>query len=180
MSTEVISAIRAAPGRWARVNKSDLIITALLLVVFLAAMTMATEWKPLAAYFPLGVSALGAAASATFLVRVLFFPRSAEAPKTNIPEEARSMADQEYEFFRSLTTRDWIVAVAWLGGFYVALAVAGIYVAMAVFTVAYLKLQASRSWFFAIVYAALLAGITFLIFSTLLKLPLPGGLLGLT
>ena len=180
MSTQAISTVEEIPGRWARVNKSDLVITVLLLVVFLGGLVLAAQWPPLAAYFPLGVSAIGAIASATFLVRVLFFPRTPQAPKTNIPDEARPIVDQEHDFLRSLTSRDWFVGVAWLGGFYLALAIVGIYLALVAFTVAYLKIQANRSWLFAIVYSALLTGVIFLVFSILLRLPLPGGLLELT
>jgi len=177
MSTEAVHT--ANDSWWHRVNKSDLIITVLLLVMFAAAFLTAASWPALAAHFPLGVSGAGVLASAIFVVRVLFFPRKADAPKTNIPDAAKPMADQEYEFFRSLTLKDWANAIGWLGGFFVFLAVFGIYVAMIVFTVAYLRFQADKSWWFTAIYTAALAGTIYITFEVVLKLPLPGGLFGL-
>ncbi|WP_077488172.1 tripartite tricarboxylate transporter TctB family protein [Sinomonas mesophila] len=181
MSIDTIRPVHGEEGgsRRRRVNKPDLIITSVLLVVFVAAYLMATGWKELAAYFPLGVSGAGAIASASFLVRVLFFPPKPDAPKTDVPESAKSMAEQEYEFFKNLTSRDWISSICWLGGFFIALAIFGIYVAMAAFTVAYLRFQADKSWLFAAIYAVVLGGVIYGAFEIILKLPLPGGLLGL-
>ncbi|WP_206477124.1 tripartite tricarboxylate transporter TctB family protein [Microbacterium sp. KRD172] len=181
MSTEAFFSPTAAEhvSWWKRVNKSDMIITAVLLGLFVMAFSMALGFPALAGYFPLGVSAAGAIASLCFLIRVLFFPRTPDAPKTNIPEVAKSMSEQEYEFFKSLTGRDWLSSLGWLGGFFIGLAVFGIYVALVVFTVGYLKFQAEKSWWFAAIYAACLTGLVFVAFEIALKLPLPGGLLGL-
>lgn len=96
-----------------------------------------------------------------------------------MPEVAKSVAEQEYEFFKNLTVRDWITSIGWLGGFFLTLAVFGIYVAMIGFTVGYLRFQTAKSWRFATIYATVLAGVIYGIFEIALKLPLPGGLLGL-
>jgi hypothetical protein len=61
----------------------------------------------------------------------------------------------------------------------VALSVFGIYLAMVAFTVGYLRFQTAKSWWFAAIYAALLGGVIYVVFAIALKLPLPGGLLGL-
>ncbi|GAB3267813.1 tripartite tricarboxylate transporter TctB family protein [Microbacterium lacusdiani] len=180
MSTEVIRTPEGEPAsRWSRINVSDLVITLVLLIVFAGAFAMATAWKPLAAYFPLGVSVAGMVATATFLVRVVFFPRKPDAPKANVPEAAKSMSEQEYEFFKSLTARDWLTSIGWLGGFFVALSILGIYIAIGGFTLAYLRLQASKSWRFAVAYTVALVGVIYLAFELVLKLPLPGGAFGL-
>lgn len=181
MSIDTIHTVNGEEGgsQRRRVHKPDLIITSVLLVVFVVAYLMATAWKDIAAYFPLGVSGAGAIASATFLIRVLFFPPKPETPKTNVPEAAKSMAEQEYEFFKNLTARDWITSIGWLGGFFVALAVFGIYVAVVAFTVGYLRFQTAKSWWFAAIYSVVLGGVIYGIFEITLKLPLPGGLLGL-
>lgn len=182
MSTEAFSSPIASGGHpswWRRVNKSDLVITIVFLVVFVGALLIALSFPQLAGYFPLGVSTAGAIASLAFLVRVLFFPRKADAPKTNVPEAAKSMSDEEYEFFKSLTLRQWVTAIGWLGGFFVGLAVFGIYVSTAVFTVAYLRLQAGKSWLFSVIYSVALTGLIWIAFRLALHLPLPGGLLGL-
>ncbi|MFF2246630.1 tripartite tricarboxylate transporter TctB family protein [Arthrobacter sp. NPDC058130] len=164
---------------WRRAHKPDLIITSVLLVVFVVAFLMAKGWRDLAAYFPLGVSGAGVIASASFLVRVLFFPPKPEAPKTDVPEAAKSVAEQEYEFFKNLALRDWITSICWLGGFFVALVVFGIYVAVVAFAVSYLRFQAAKSWWFAWIYAIVLGGVIYGIFGIALKLPLPAGLLSL-
>ncbi|MDE8670500.1 tripartite tricarboxylate transporter TctB family protein [Pseudarthrobacter sp. H3Y2-7] len=182
MSTEMIHSIDGdgeGGSRGRHVHKPDLIITSVLLVVFVAAFLMATGWRDLAAYFPLGVSGVGVVASASLLLRVLFFPPKPAAPKTNVPEAAKSVAEQEYEFFKNLSTRDWVTSLGWLGGFFVALSVFGIYLAMVAFTVGYLRFQTAKSWWFAAIYAALLGGVIYVVFAIALKLPLPGGLLGL-
>lgn len=179
MSTVTIRTAGEPETWWRRINKSDLVVTGVLLVVFIAAFVMATAWKPLAAYFPLGVSGAGVIASATFLVRVAFFPRAKEAPKTNVPDGTKSMSEQEFDFFKSLSLLDWAKSLGWLAGFFVFLAVFGIYVAVVAFTLAYLRFQAEKSWLFAAVYTTMLAGAIYGIFEVALKLPLPGGLFGL-
>lgn len=180
MSTELIDTQESADATWwERVNKTDLVITSLLLALFVMAFVIATGWKALAAYFPLGVSGIGAGTSAIFLIRVLFFPRKKDAPKTNVPDGAQSSSDQEYEFFKQLTTRDWVVSLGWLTAFYVLLGIAGIYVVIVVFTVGYLRYQVEKSWSFATVYAFVLLAVVAGVFKFALKLPLPGGLLGI-
>lgn len=183
MSTEMIHSVDGDGdgdgSRVRHVHKPDLIITSVLLVGFIVAYLMATAWRDLAAYFPLGVSGAGAIASATFLIRVLFFPPKPTPPAINVPEVAKSVAEQEYEFFKNLTVRDWITSIGWLGGFFLTLAVFGIYVAMIGFTVGYLRFQTAKPWRFATIYAAVLGGVIYGIFEIALKLPLPGGLLGL-
>lgn len=182
MSTDTLHPIEdadASGSRWHRVQKPDLIITSVLLLVFVVAFLMATGWRDLAAYFPLGVSGVGVIASASFLVRVLFFPPKPHSPKTDVPEAAKSVAEQEYEFFKNLSRRDWITSLCWLSGFFVALVIFGIYVAVVAFTVGYLRFQAAKSWWFAWIYGAVLGGLIYGIFQITLKLPLPDGLLGL-
>ncbi|MHA7241291.1 tripartite tricarboxylate transporter TctB family protein [Arthrobacter sp. TMS1-12-1] len=168
------------PSLWTRISKSDLVITLVFLVIFGGAFLLATEWKILASAFPLGVSATGAVAALTFLVRVVFFPNRPDAPRLNVPKEAPgSTSDQEHAFFDSLTARDWKTAIFWLAGFYVALALLGIYVAVAAFTVGYLRYGAAKSWKFAVIYAMALAALIYVTFSIILHLPLPGGLFNL-
>ncbi|WP_345751642.1 tripartite tricarboxylate transporter TctB family protein [Microbacterium rhizophilus] len=181
MSTETIwnTADAGKPRWWQRINMSDLIITIILLAVFTAALIMATGFKPVAAYFPLGVSALGVIGSLTFLVRVLFLPRKPEAPKAALPKETQSFSEAEYEFFRSLTRHDWLTSFAWLASFYVVLGVFGIYVASIAFTVAYLRFAVRTKWLFSVIYAVVLTGLVGGVFGVVLKLPLPGGLLGI-
>ncbi|RKO20397.1 tripartite tricarboxylate transporter TctB family protein [Pseudarthrobacter phenanthrenivorans] len=181
MSIDTIRPVSGGQGGQPRrrIHKPDLIITSVLLAAFMVAYAMATAWRDLAAYFPLGVSGAGIVASATLLIRVLFFPPRRDTPKAEVPDAAKSVAEQEYEFFKNLTGRDWLISVGWLGGFFLALAVFGIYVAVAAFTLGYLRFQTAKTWWFAAVYAALLGGVIYGIFRIALKLPLPGGLFGL-
>ncbi|WP_139007011.1 tripartite tricarboxylate transporter TctB family protein [Arthrobacter crystallopoietes] len=172
MNQDVIAAPEAW---WHRVNKADLVITLVFLAIFALGFVLALEWKPLAAYFPLGVSLAGMIASAVFLIRVLIPPRSADPAETNVPKNVPSPTDQEYEFFKSLTPADWLSTICWLGGFFVFLAVFGIFVALVVFTVGYLKFQAQKSWLFSGIYAAVLAGLVYVIFTLTLNIPLPEG-----
>lgn len=163
---------------WHRVNKVDFVITLVFLVIFTLGFVLALEWKPLAAYFPVGVSIAGMIASAVFLIRVLIPARSESGVETNVPKDAPSSIDQEYEFFKSLTRADWFSTIGWLGGFFVFLAVFGIFVALVVFSVGYLKFQAEKSWLFAGLYAAVLAGLVYVFFILILNIPLPEGIFG--
>lgn len=163
---------------WHRVNKADFVITLVLLAIFALGFVLALEWKPLAAYFPLGVTIAGTIASAVFLIRVLIPARRENRVEANAAKDALSSTDQEYEFFKSLTLTEWFSTICWLGGFFVFLAVFGIFPALVVFTVGYLRFQAEKSWLFAGLYAAVFAGLVYVIFTLTLSIPLPEGIFG--
>lgn len=161
---------------WQRVNKSDFFITLSFLAIFTLGLVLALGWKPLAAYFPLGVAIAGMVASATFLTRVLIPSRLGKGAETNVPKSAPSATDSEYEFFKSLSKAEWISTICWLGGFFLFLAVFGIFVSMVVFTIGYLRFQAEKSWLFSAIYAAAFASIVYVIFTLALGIPLPQGI----
>ena len=160
------------------VNLADAIGSGVITVVFIVAFVTALSFSALAGYFPLGVSALGAVISFVLFVRVVFFPPKLKPE--GLEDAAHSQTDAEYQFFASLTTRDWLVSGVWLAGFFVGLAFVGIYVTSAAFTIAYLKFQAGKSWLFAVIYAVIATGVIWAAFGLLLKLPLPTGIVGLS
>jgi hypothetical protein len=179
------------------VDRSSAAISAVLLVVFVAAFVNARQWQAIVALFPLAVTAIGAVLAAVFLVRSLTGRGSRTArraptgdavepprgtdPVGAIVEQAEEAdhADAEQAFYASLGRRDWLVSLGCFAAFFVGLALAGLYVATVVFTIAYLRYQAGASWRLSVIYAVVLATATYGLFGAALQLPVPGGLLDL-
>jgi hypothetical protein len=67
-------------------------------------------------------------------------------------------------------------AVAWIVGFFLAIGLVGFLVAVPVFLLAYLKLEAREGWVFSIVFTAVVAGAFYGLFDQLLHLPFGNGL----
>lgn len=165
----------------------DVIAGIVLAVVFAGAIVAASGWDRHAAIFPLSVSGLGlllAVAQITVGVRKALHPAAPPAetpsavPTTSVTQEELP-EDALDSIFNTATARQWIVTLGWFALFFIALYVAGLYVAAPVFTVLYLKSQDDRSWLFSGVYAVVLTAVLYLAFSVLLAQPVPPGLFGL-
>ena len=180
---------RSGPIDW-----GDVVISAALLAIFIAAFLNAQEWQPIAALFPKLATGIGAVLSAAFLVRSVFF-RPGVAPAVPVAESAtidpvaaaqeaeESGADQaesERAFFASLSLRDWLVSLAYFAAFFIGLFVLGLYVTAVLFTIVYLRFQARSSWRLSVIYAAVLTAALYGLFGYALQLPVPEGLLGLS
>jgi Tripartite tricarboxylate transporter TctB family len=180
---------RSGPIDW-----GDVVISAALLAIFIAAFLNAQQWQPIAALFPKVATGIGAILSAAFLVRSVFFRRrTAPAapvdgaghidPVTAAQEAEELGADQaesERAFFASLDLRDWLVSLAYFAAFFIGLYVLGLYVTAVLFTIAYLRFQARSSWLFSVIYAVVLTAALYGLFGYALQLPVPEGLLGLS
>lgn len=175
-------------------DRAGVIVTAVLAAVFVAAFVNALQWQAIAGLFPLTITGVGALLCLAFLVRSLTERtrrnwtaeaatatpddgRPTEAGAVQQAEEAEEL-DGEHAFFASQGRRDWLVTLGWFGAFFVVLALAGMYLATVVFTVAYLRHQARTSWTLALAYAVVLAGAMYGLFGAALQLPVPEGLLG--
>jgi hypothetical protein len=179
---------RPGPVDW-----GDVVISAALLAIFIAAFLNAQQWQPIAALFPKVATGIGAILSAAFLVRSVFFRRrtpavpahdSARVDPVAAAQEAEELgADQgesERAFFASLSLRDWLVSLAYFVAFFVGLYVLGLYVTAVLFTIVYLRSQARSSWLFSVIYAVVLTAALYGLFGYALQLPVPEGLLGLS
>ncbi|MCW2843532.1 MAG: hypothetical protein JWN22_1448 [Nocardioides sp.] len=148
-----------------------------LAIVFGGAFWLARGWDRQAAIFPLGVSAAGFLLAIALTVRALTSRRMRAEAET--PHEEIAADDNLEYIFQTATARQWIVTLAWFGGFFVALYVLGLYASALIFTVAYLRTQDRRSWLFVIVYALVLVAVLYGAFTVLLAKPVPPGFFGL-
>ena len=187
----------AEPPERGRRDRPSMIISVVLAVVFVAALVNALQWQTIAGLFPLTVTGIGTVLSLAFLVQCLTRRRE-EGPTAETGagapideptseaghgvveqvEEAEDL-DSVHAFFASLGRRDWLVTLGCFAAFFVVLYLTGLYVAAALFTIAYLRYQARTSWKLAIVYAVVLAAAMYGLFGAALQLPVPEGLLGL-
>ena len=161
---------------------ADVIGSAALLVLFAVALLMALEWADRGSIFPLGVTAVGAALSGGHLLRSLVKKNPAPTPVE--PIESQAGAGEEYEddaedILTTAGARDWMTTLGFVGGFFLALYIFGLYLATAVFAVVYLRFQAHSSWKFSVIYASVLTIALYLIFSVALELPVPAGVIRL-
>jgi hypothetical protein len=180
---------RSGPIDW-----GDVVISAALLALFIAAFLNAQEWQPIAALFPKLATGIGAVLSAAFLVRSVFFRRkpasavpaveSATIDPVAAAQEAEELgadqAESERAFFASLSLRDWLVSLAYFAAFFIGLFVLGLYVTAVLFTIVYLRFQARSSWRLSVIYAVVLTAALYGLFGYALQLPVPEGLLGLS
>jgi hypothetical protein len=150
----------------------------LLAVIFAVAFVLARDWDRQAALFPRGVSAIGFLLAVVLIVRAVFFPKAAVDDE---PHEAEgpSVDDSLEYIFHTASLRQWLVTLAWFGGFFVALYVLGLYATAVVFALFYLRTQDKRSWLFCVTYAAVLTAVLYLAFSVLLAQPVPPGYFGI-
>ena len=183
--------------RNAAIDWGDVIISAALLIIFIAAFVNALQWEAIAALFPKLATGIGAVLSAAFLVRSILGQRK-KAGSTGSTLARRSetteasgltgegdelgadQAESERAFFALLSLRDWLVSLACFAAFFISLYVLGLYVTSLLFTTGYLKFQARSSWRFSVIYAIVLTAALYGLFGYALKLPVPEGLFGLS
>jgi presenilin-like A22 family membrane protease len=192
--TTVNAAATDRPHRSGPIDWGDVVISAALLVIFIAAFLNAQQWQPIAALFPKVATGIGALLSAAFLVRaVVLRPKTAAAVPVDesatvdpvaAAQEAEELgadqAESERAFFASLSLRDWLVSLAYFAAFFIGLYVLGLYVTAVLFTIVYLRFQARSSWLFSVIYAVVLTAALYGLFGYALQLPVPEGLLGLS
>jgi hypothetical protein len=166
----------------------DLVITALLLIVFVGGLQMARDFPFRAGLVPRIVCGAGIVFCVLHLVKPALATRTAasspsaashagaSAPRVLETGEVLVEDDEEYVFATS-TRASWLEALGWFGGFFVALAVFGILIAVPVFAFAYLVVVGRVRIVWAVVYAAASWAFLYGIFDRTLHLALPTGLL---
>lgn len=158
-----------------RLPLADLLLTLGLLAVFVVAFLTARAWSFETGVFPRMVTALGAVLALLHLV-VLVARRSVPDLRAHGEDAEIEAVDVEYVFERA-GARAWLRNLAWIGGFFLLLYLAGIFVAAPVFTISYLRLEARTSWLLSLVYAVVVGAMLYLSFVLFLDLPTPPGLL---
>jgi tripartite tricarboxylate transporter TctB family protein len=177
----------AAP---ARIRIGDVVITVVLLGVFAGAFLLAEDWPFRAAFFPRLLSAAGIGLAVLmllgFVVRLRWRPARSEpsepsepaVPVRSEPVDDEVQNDQSLEYvFGTAGVRAWTAAVAWVAAFFVGLWFVGVYVTVPLFAFAYLRTAGKASWPAAGLYAAVAGGVLWLVFTRLLAVPMPAGIL---
>jgi hypothetical protein len=164
-----------------RGGRGDAVFAAALLTVFAGAFALSLEWPFRTALFPRLVTAAGALLAVAELVALSIRARrvAAQAAGQGVAADQIPGADQgddsvEY-VFASAGRRAWSAALAWIGGFFVALWLLGAVPTVPLFTLLYLRFAGKASWLAAAVYAAVAGVVVAGVFGRLLSIPMPTG-----
>jgi len=166
----------------------DLVITAVLLVLFGWAFLDALGWSFRAALFPRVVTAAGFVFCAVNLaqgVRALLRGRAAapapalghEPVPSGGTHEDEVVGEEDVEYvFATAGGRNWAVALAWVFGFFALLYVAGLFLTAPVFSLLYLRFGGGQTWKVGVVYAVVVGVVLYLSFEVALGIATPPGL----
>jgi hypothetical protein len=147
-------------------NKASLILAVAIMICSGGAVYAASGWPWKAALFPMVIGIPLFFMAAAEIGWVLFGPGAA----------ARAMDFQiSSELPEATVVRRTLVAVAWMLGFFAAIALASFPVAVPLFVFLYLRLQGREPWLFSAVFSAVVWALFYAIFKWLLNLPFPAG-----
>ena len=93
---------------------------------------------------------------------------------TIVDDEAEEDESTEY-VFATAGGRAWGAAIAWIAAFFVAFFVLGVFVAVPVFALVYLRFSGRASWLPSILYAAITAALIYAMFRLIVYIDLPTG-----
>jgi len=148
-------------------NRSALILSLGIMAVSAYAAIAAIGWPLKTALFPLVISVpLFCLATAELVAIVLTGPRF--SPTKDFQRPPAEVPDP-------LAARRSLVTIAWILGFFATIVLLGFLVAVPVFLLAYLKLQAKEGWLFSLVFTAIIWGAFYGLFDYLLHLPFAAG-----
>ena len=181
--TNASSATPASPGsRRSRLLRGDFLLSAALLVVFVAAFLGARSWPFDAKIFPTIVSGVGVVLVLLKMVLMFRQPRVTAAPAAHsvggveLTDEDEE-ADEALEYiFETASRADWARALGWGGGFFLAFLLVGAIPTVLAFTVLYLLIEARTTWLVSVLYALVLGGVLYGV-QEFLAIRLPGGIL---
>ena len=153
-----------APG-----SRSALILGIGIMAISAYAAVAALAWPLKTGLFPLVISVpLFCLATAEVVAIVLSGPRFSRTKDFQRPPS---------EVSGTLAVRRSLVAIGWILGFFAAIALFGFIVAVPVFLLAYLKVQAKEGWIFSVVFTAVVWAVFWGLFDRALHLPFASGLL---
>ena len=101
-------------------------------------------------------------------------PHDAGSDLAIVDDEAEEDSSMEYAF-ASAGGRAWVAALLWIIAFFVAFFLLGVFIAVPVFALVYLKVAGKASWVAAGLYALVTGAFIYLLFRQVLFLPLPTG-----
>ena len=148
-------------------SRSSLILGLLIMVASAYAAVTALAWPLKTALFPLVISIpLFCLASVEVACVLLAGPRFSQTkdfqrPPAEVPGTVAALRQ--------------LHAAAWIVGFFAAIVLFGFTIAVPVFLLAYLRVQARERWLFAIVFSAIVSGVFYGLFDYLLHLPFARG-----
>lgn len=161
---------------------ADLVITFVMMVIFGWALWTSFDWSFRAALFPRMVTITGLGLVVLHLVILLTRPATgaqaepaASQPLMLESDDNADAQELEYEFAHA-SRRNWLTNIGWVVAFFGGVFVAGLFLGSIVFTVAYLRFGANRSWRFAVIYAATVAVMLFGVFDRMLAVSMPLGI----
>jgi hypothetical protein len=168
-----------------RVSRADVIIAGVLALVFGGGLVESLDYPFRAGLVPRIVCTAGLVFSVLYLARWLIALRGAGTPATGVPSDvvaadSGGSGDEdgtaEDYVFGTASTRTWLVALLWFGGFFAGLWVLGAIVTVPLFAAAYLIFVGRVHPVWAVVYAAATWVLMSVGFDGLLELSLPTGL----
>jgi hypothetical protein len=149
-------------------NRSSLILAIGIMAIAAYAAFSALAWPLKTALFPLVISIpLFCLAAAEVVAITLARSRSAAI------EQAQ---DAPAEVAGTVALRRSFVAIGWILGFFAVILLFGFLVAVPIFLLAYLKVQAKEGWLFSIVFTAVIWAAFWGLFDYSLHLPFASGL----
>lgn len=108
---------------------------------------------------------------------------AAEAEKPNDPLSEVTLVDDEAEedssmeyVFASAGGRAWLAALVWIVVFFITFFVLGVFVAVPLFALVYLRVAGKASWLSAVLYSIVTGAFIYLLFREVVYLPLPSGI----
>lgn len=159
---------------------TDLVISICLAVLFAAALLATLGWPFQTALFPMIVSGaallLGLAHIAALLVRYFRGGQRVAAHAEDVPLDEED-ADHDLGYmFATAGKRAWTAALGWSAAFFLGMYLLGLLLAAPLFSFAYLRFSARKSWLFSVVYAIVILVALYLAFDQLLTIPIPAAI----
>jgi Tripartite tricarboxylate transporter TctB family len=146
-------------------KNASLALSVLIMIVSGYGVVAATAWPWKAALFPLVIGIPLFCLAATEALWTLF---------GSAPAEAGEAKDFQLSIGTD-TARRTLVASGWILAFFAAIVLLGFPIAVPLFVILYLKLQARESWLLSIVMTAAIWGVFYGLFDLILHLPFPAG-----
>lgn len=168
---------------------ADVVITVVLLVTFTFAYISAQAWPFEARFFPQMLAVAGFAFAVLKLVSCgvqlrrgqqrsrLLEPDGVVADGEAEPERDDERQHSPEYVFGTAGRWAWAAAIGWVVTFFVLLYVLGVFVAVPLFALAYLRIAGRHGLFAAAVYGAVAGLLVWFVFSEMLEIPMPAGVL---
>ena len=159
-------------------------VLCLLRIIGLLRLTLRNRRPPVSTPAPAGAAVPGAAATNAATAATAATADSvtqgeavATTPVSNleiVDDDVEDDASMEY-VFATAGARAWAAAMAWVVAFFVAFFALGVFVAVPLFAVLYLRFSGRASWWAAILYAGITGALIYVMFRLVVYIDLPTG-----